>query len=840
MDALPITEVLPEIARALAAGPNAVLQAPPGAGKTTGVPPLLLTQPWLAGRKIVMLEPRRLAARAAARRMAAVMGEAVGDTIGYRVRMDAKISARTRIEVVTDGVFTRLIQDDPGLDGIGAVLFDEFHERSLDVDLGLALCLEAQATLRPDLRILVMSATLASAPVAKLLGDAPIISSEGRAYPVETRYVDRAPQGRMEPDVAALVRRALIEEVGDLLVFLPGLSEIRRVERLLEEAVLGGDIAVAPLHGDMPLERQDLAIRPSPPGRRKIVLATSIAETSLTIEGVRVVIDSGFMRVPRFDPRSAMTRLQTVRVSQAAADQRRGRAGRLGPGVCYRLWSEASHRALAPHTAPEMGDADLAPLALALAEWGASDPARLAWLDPPPVVAYTQAYNLLHSLGALDAVGRITPHGRAIAGLGVHPRLAHMMVRGHELGFGGLACDVAALLSERDILKAERGARDTDLRLRVDALGEGRRPVLPPGLRLDPGARDQVQRAARQGRRRLRTGDQPGDGRQTGLMVALAYPDRVAGRRLGGGGRFHLSGGQGAFFSMESGGVADPLAAEDWLAIADLDGAKREARIFLAAPLTSADIELAFANEIETVTTCAWNGRAEAVEARHQRRLGALVLKDEPWPDAPGEAKTVALLDGIRALGIGTLPWTPELRNWCARVMFLRCHAGPDWPDLSEAALTDGLASWLAPHLTGVSRRDHFKRIDLAAALHGLLDWRQRQELEREAPTYIAVPSGSRIPLGYVDGTVPVLAVRLQEMFGLTETPRIAGGRVPLVVHLLSPARRPLAVTQDLASFWVNAYVEVRRDMRGQYPRHHWPDDPLSALPTNRAKRRGT
>lgn len=839
MDALPITEVLPEIARALAGGPNAVLQAPPGAGKTTGAPPLLLDQPWLAGRKVVMLEPRRLAARAAARRMAAVMGEEVGGTVGYRVRMDSRVSTRTRIEVVTDGVFTRLIQDDPGLDGIGAVLFDEFHERSLDVDLGLALCLEAQATLRPDLRILVMSATLAGAPVARLLGDAPIISSEGRAYPVETRYVDRPLQGRVEPDVVTQVRRALPEEAGDLLVFLPGLAEIRRVERLLTEVDLGDSVAVVSLHGEMPLEQQDLAIRASLPGRRKVVLATSIAETSLTIEGVRVVIDSGFMRVPRFDPRSAMTRLETVRVSQAAADQRRGRAGRLGPGVCYRLWSEGSHRALAPYTVPEMQNADLSPLALALAEWGALDPARLAWLDPPPPAAYAQAVDLLRRLGALDAAGRITAHGRAIADLGLHPRLAHMMARGHELGLGTLACDVAALLSERDILKAERGARDTDLRLRVDVLVEGRRSILPPGLRLDPGARDQVLRAARQGRRRLRLGNQPSDSRLAGLAVALAYPDRIAGRRPGGGGRFHLSGGQGAFFPAESGSATDPLAAEDWLAIADLDGTKREARVYLAAPLTLTDIERVFAKEIATITACGWNARTEAVEASRQRRLGALVLKDEPWADAPEEARTTALLDGIRALGIDALPWTPELRNWRARVMFLRAHVGAVWPDLSDAALIEGMASWLAPYLTGVNRRDHFKRIDFAAALHGLLDWRQRQELDREAPTHLTVPSRSCVPLHYVEGAAPVLAVRLQEMFGLTETPRLAGGRVALVVHLLSPARRPLAVTQDLASFWANAYGEVKRDMRGQYPRHHWPDDPLSAVPTNRAKRRG-
>jgi ATP-dependent helicase HrpB len=850
---LPIEAVLPDLIRALAAGSNAVLQAPPGAGKTTRVPLALLEQPWLGQRKIVMLEPRRLAARAAARRMAATLGEEVGQTVGYRVRMDQRVGPKTRIEVVTDGVFTRLIQDDPGLEGVGAVLFDEFHERSLEVDLGLALCLESQAAIRPELRLVAMSATLAAAPVARLLGEAPIIASEGRAFPVATRYVDRAAAGRIEDDVAATVRRALAEEPGDLLVFLPGLREIRRVESLLEASGLGPGIVIAPLHGDLPLDGQDRAIRPSQTGLRKVVLATSIAETSLTIEGIRVVIDSGLMRVPRFDPRSAMTRLDTIRVSQAAAGQRRGRAGRLGPGVCYRLWAEATHRTLAPFTQPEILEADLAPLALELAQWGAGDPARLAWLDPPPRAAYEQARDLLRRLGALDAADRLTAHGRAIAGLGLHPRLAHMIVRGQALGLGGLACDLAALLSERDIVKADMGARDTDLRLRVELLAEGRHPALPPGLHLDRTARDQVLRAARQWRRRIGAGDAAGDAKSTGAVVELAYPDRVAQRRPGGDGRYRLASGQGAFFPSGPSQALDPLAAEDWLAVADLDGAKREARIFLAAPLLLAEIEEGFADQIVSVESCAWNARVEAVEARRQRRLGALLLKDEPWADAPDDVKAAALLDGIRALGLNALPWTPELRNWQARVLFLRTHgreaggdeaggdeAGGDegWPDVADPALMAALESWLLPHLAGITRRAHFKRIDLAAALHGMLDWRRRQDLDREAPTHLAVPSGSRIPLDYTGGAVPVLAVRLQEMFGLTATPRIAGGRVPLVVHLLSPARRPLAVTQDLASFWANAYQQVKRDMRGQYPKHHWPDDPLSAPPTNRAKRR--
>lgn len=838
---LPIESALPELLRALAAGPNAVLQTPPGAGKTTRVPLALRDQPWLAGRKIVMLEPRRLAARAAARRMAATLGEEVGATVGYRVRMDARAGPGTRIEVVTDGVFTRLIQGDQSLDGIGAVLFDEFHERSLEVDLGLALALEVQATLRPELRLLVMSATLDGGPVAHLLGGAPIIASAGRAHPVRTHHVERTSGGRIEDDVAATVRRALAAENGDLLVFLPGLREICRVEALLEEVELDPGVIIAPLHGDLPLDQQDLAIQPSSPGKRKVVLSTSIAETSLTIEGVGVVIDSGLMRVPRFDPRSAMTRLETVRVSQASADQRRGRAGRLGPGTCYRLWSEATHRALAPHNTPEILEADLAPLALELARWGAEDPGKLAWLDPPPRAAFAQARELLGQIGALDERGRISTHGRALAELGVHPRLAHMIRRGHMIGLGALACDVAALLSERDVVRAEAGAHDSDLRLRVEVLGSDRTTSLPGGLRVDRAARDQVLRAARQWRRRIGVGDTRADAARTGTVVALAYPDRVAARRSEGGGRFLLASGQGAFFPTGRDQAADPLAAEDWLAVADLDGARREARIFLAAPLGLDDIEQAFGDRIEWAETCQWNARTEAVEARRQRRLGAIVLKDEPWSGAPDELKAAAMMHGIRELGLDALAWTPELRNWQSRVLLLRRMQGATeaaWPDVSDEALLASVDTWLAPHLAGATRRAQLKRIDLEAALDAMLDWRQRQALERAAPTHVSVPSGSRIRIDYAGGETPVLAVRLQEMFGAAETPRIADGSVPLLLHLLSPAHRPLAVTRDLASFWVNAYEQVKRDMRGQYPRHHWPDDPLAAQPTARAKRR--
>ncbi|HYD99412.1 MAG TPA: ATP-dependent helicase HrpB, partial [Alphaproteobacteria bacterium] len=763
---LPIDAALPELLAALAAGPAAVLQAPPGAGKTTKVPLALLDAPWLAGRKIVMLEPRRLAARAAARRMAQMLGEAVGETVGYRVRLDTRVGPKTRIEVVTEGLFVRQLQGDPELADVGAVLFDEFHERSLDADLGLALALETQGALRDDLRLLVMSATLDGAAVAALLGGAPVVTSEGRSHPVETRYLgDRPANQRVEEAVAAAVRGALREERGSVLVFLPGVGEIRRTEALLAGS-LPGDAVLAPLYGDLTPEQQDAAIRPAPDGRRKVVLATSIAETSLTIEGIRIVVDSGLSRVPRFDPRSGMARLETVRVSQASADQRRGRAGRLEPGLCLRLWSEAGHRALSPHGAPEIQAADLAPLALDLAQWGVGDPAALAWLDPPPAAAFAQARELLRGLGALDPAGAITPHGKAMAGLGLHPRLAHMVLRGRDLGHGATACDLAALLSERDVVRAGPGARDCDVRLRLDLLrGEARTAHLPPGLALDRGALAQVREGSRQWQRQLGIkGDRRPPGFDTaGRLLAFAYPDRIGQRRPGGGPGggtgYRLSGGRGAVLAE-----GDPLAAEAWIAVADLDGAARDARVFLAAPLTQAAIEEDFAAEIATVQFVAWEPREGAVLARRQRRLWQLVLKDEPLADPAPEAVAAALIEGIRALGLGVLPWTPELQAWRARIAFLRRVEGEagGWPDLSDAALLATLEAWLAPFLGGITRRGQFGRIDLGAALRSHLDWNRQKALDELAPTHLTVPSGSRIPLDY-SAEEPVLAVRLQE-----------------------------------------------------------------------------
>ncbi|HKK05449.1 MAG TPA: ATP-dependent helicase HrpB [Gammaproteobacteria bacterium] len=858
---LPIDPVLPDLIDTLASHTRAVLQAPPGAGKTTRVPLALLadahTTGWLGDRRIVMLEPRRLAARAAARRMAASLGESVGQTVGYRVRLDSRVGPDTRIEVVTEGVLTRQLQSDAALEDVGLVIFDEFHERSLQADLGLALALESQGALRPDLRVLVMSATLDGERVAHLLaaaeGDAPVLTSEGRAFPVDIRYQPRARRGepasgagRCEPaQVARAVRAALEDEPGSALVFLPGVGEIRRVESLLREAPLPADVELAPLYGDLSQGDQDRAVSPAPPGRRKVVLATAIAETSLTIEGIRIVIDAGFMRRPRFEPNSGMTRLETLRVSRASAEQRCGRAGRLEPGVCYRLWSEQTQAALTPYTAPEILEADLAPLALELAHWGAGDPNQLAWLDPPPAAHYAQARDLLTRLGALDTAGRITEHGRAMAGLGMHPRLAHLVLKGRELDggmLGALACDLAALLSERD--PRRRGGpgseRDSDVHTRLVALRHGGNGA----SQMDQGALQRIRQVARQWREQLNIAPAPRDNSDlahAGLLLALAYPDRIGQRRSASTGtsepRYRLANGRGAMFA-----AAEPLAASEYVVAAHLDAGAREARIFLAAALARDELLEHFAEAIEECSFVSWDEREEAVVARRQRRLGELVL-DDTAQDAPEpEAVAAAMVDGIRGMGLECLPWNKSLRAWRERVAFL--HRVEDsgrfgqWPDVSDAALLDTLETWLGPYLAGCTRRAHLAKVDLRAALTGLLDWQQQRALDELAPTHITVPTGSRIAVDY-SGEEPVLAVKLQEMFGERDTPRINGGRVPVLLHLLSPAGRPVQVTRDLAGFWQGSYHDVKKDLKGRYPKHPWPDDPLSATPTRRAKPRG-
>ncbi|MEJ2346776.1 MAG: ATP-dependent helicase HrpB [Gammaproteobacteria bacterium] len=829
---LPVDGILDPLCDALETVGAAVVQAPPGAGKTTRVPLALLDARWRQGGRIVMLEPRRLAARAAARHMAALLGEAVGETVGYRVRLDTRVGPHTRIEVVTEGVLTRLLQRDPGLEGVAAVIFDECHERNLQADLGLALCLESRAALRPDLRLLAMSATVDGTAAAELLGGAPVLVSEGRSHPVTVRHfaapAAAPPESRgLAAAVAAAAVTALQEESGSLLVFLPGAREIRATAAALA-ARLPGDVLLAPLYGDLGAEDQEAAIRPAPPGRRKVVLATNIAETSLTIDGIGVVIDAGLTRVSRFEPRSGMTRLVTVPVSQASAAQRCGRAGRTGPGACYRLWGAAHHRRLAPYNRAEILDADLAPLALELCQWGEADPARLSWLDRPPAAHLAQARDLLVLLGAVDdANGRITVHGRRMAELALHPRLAHMVLKGIELGVGGLACALAALLSERDIVRG--ASRDADLRGRLELLRHG------SGAEADPGAVRQVQRAAQQWRRQLEIPEPAWtdrDLRLTGVLLGFAYPDRIAQRRPGGDNRFLLANGRGAVFAGP-----DPLAASDYVVAAHLDAGGREARIFLAAPVTAAELLEHFGDRLQTTEFVRWDPREQAVSARSQERLGALVLSDEPLAAPDPDAVCRAMLDGVRALGLDALPWSKRLRAWQQRLVFLHRLQPQQWPDVSDPALLAGLDQWLAPFLGGVSRAGQLAKLDLGAALNALLPWERQRALDELAPTHVTVPSGSRIAIDY-SGDEPVLAVRLQEMFGTTDTPRIAGGSVPLLLHLLSPAGRPVQVTRSLASFWEHAYFEVKKDLKGRYPKHHWPDDPLQAEPTARARRR--
>ncbi|WGF87640.1 ATP-dependent helicase HrpB [Marinivivus vitaminiproducens] len=833
MSHLPIHAILPDVLAIVARTNRLLLQAPPGAGKTTGVPLALRDESWLGGQRIVMLEPRRLAARAAAVRMAETLGEPVGQTVGYRIRGERAVGRNTRIEVVTDGILTRMLQDEPGLDGVGCLILDEFHERSLQADLGLALALESQAALRPDLRILLMSATLDAAPIAARLGGIDVLTSEGRSFPVETRHRP-PPAGRTALETApAAVREALAETEGDLLVFLPGEAEIRRLERTLDGIGSGEGIEIRPLFGALGFEAQRRALAPASPGRRRIILATALAETSLTIPGVRVVIDLGLARRPRFDPASGMTRLVTERASQASAVQRRGRAGRTTPGWCWRLWPEAETRGRPAFDVPEIVTGDLAPLALELALWGARTPDALTWLDPPPAASYASARDLLARLGLIDPSGAATDKGREAARLGLHPRLARMALDGRAIGAIGLAADLAALLEERDFLRASDGEAEADLGLRIDALAEPHgRSALPAGWQADPAALRRVRANASRLRRRLGGSSRLGEDRAViGRLVALAYPDRVA-QAAGRRGRFRLRNGKGAVLPP-----TDSLAGARWLAIAQMGGSTGDGRVWLAAELGEDDLRDLFTDDRVTARSTAWDERAGQVIARERETLGALVLSERPVP-ARSEDVAQAVLGAIERLGIDVLPWTPDLRGFQARVGLLaRLEDGAGtWPRLDDDHLLSTLAEWLLPYLPGIDRRSAFARIDLRAALEARLDWPQRQALERLAPVRIAVPSGRAVALDYLAGDVPVLAVRLQDMFGLKETPAIAGGRLPVLLHLLSPAGRPVQVTGDLAGFWRSSYHEVRRELRGRYPKHAWPEDPSEAAPTARSR----
>lgn len=807
---LPVEEALPRLKAALTERSEAVLVAPPGAGKTTRVPPALLDEAWAKAGKIILLSPRRIAARAAAARMAAERGERVGETIGYRVRLDSKIGPGTRIEVVTEGVFTRMILDDPELRGVSAVLFDEYHERSLEGDLGLALARDAQQGLRPDLRIVVMSATLDAARIAALLGDAPVIVSEGRMYPVKLAYRPRTQGVRLEDEVAAAVRAALAAEAGSALVFLPGVREIERTAEVLRSTISDPSVDVRPLYGAMSPADQDAAIAPARDGRRKVVLATSIAETSLTIDGVRIVIDAGLARRPRFEPALGLSRLETVRASQAAVTQRAGRAGRLEPGVCWRLWSEGETRALPEFDRPEILDADLSGLALDLAAWGVADPSALAWLDPPPKPAWSEAVALLKSIGALDEAGRLTRHGATLARLPLPPRLAHMVVAaGDEKA---LAARIAVLLTEQGL-----GGRSVDLRERVLRLGDER------GQRADGARRlaDRIARAAGAGGGAI-------DEDRCGAVLALAYPDRVAKAR---GGAFVMANGRAAAVD-----AASPLAREPFLVIADVSGAAGRAQVLLAAPVKAAEIEAMFADKIETAVSATIDANG-AVRARRVRRLGRVVLSEAPVERPSGEELEQAFLNAIREQGLSLLDWNEAAQQLQARVAFMRRLEPEAWPDWSDEALVESVSDWLAPVLSGVAR---LKDVKCAQAFWQSLTYEQQRRLEREAPVRFETPAGSSLLIDYAAEGGPALDVRLQEMFGQDMHPCVAGGRVPLTLRLLSPAQRPVQTTKDLPGFWRGSYAAVRSDMRGRYPKHPWPDDPLSAPPTRRAKPRGS
>lgn len=834
---LPIDAALPELTAALRARNAAVLVAPPGAGKTTRVPLVLLGEPWATG-KILLLEPRRLAARAAAARMAATLGEQVGDTVGLRVRFGSKVSRKTRIEVVTEGVFTRLILDDPGLQGVSAVLFDEFHERSLDADLGLALARDAQEGLREDLKILVMSATIDGARVAKLLRDAPVIESQGRAFPVETRHLPRDAREPVEKPVAAAVLRALQADQGSVLVFLPGAAEIRRTETLLRERLSDPALEVHTLFGALEQQEQDRAIAPTPASRRKIVLATSIAETSLTIEGVRIVVDSGLARVPRYEPDVGLTRLETVRVSRAAADQRRGRAGRTEPGICYRLWDEPQTASLEPYAQPEILAADLSGFVLDLAHWGVTDPQKLGFLDPPPQPATNEARDLLRELDAIDAQGRITEEGKLLRGLPLPPRLARMIVDAGREGAAGLAAEIAVVLTERGL-----GGNDVDLRHRIHNLRRDRSQRTKDARRMAEGW-------ANLSGARAKTRDRNED---VGSILALAYPDRIAKNRGGGTHSFLLANGRGGHIDP-----ASPLSREPFLAVAELAGKAAQSRILLAAPISLSEIDARFAAHIENREEIAFDKASASLRARKSRRLGAVVLNEQTVPVPANDEAAGILAEGLRQLGLDRLPWTRALTQWRDRVMFLRRTdlgstqdqqvkdsksaiadlGGEDWPDLSDAALAQDVG-WLAPFLAGKTALSQFSADELASALQALLPHPLPRRLEMEAPTHFIAPSGSNVPIDYTEEG-PKLSIRVQELFGLDTHPSIAKGKTPLIIELLSPAHRPVQVTRDLPSFWRGSYAAVKAEMRGRYPRHPWPDDPSRAEPTRRAKPRGT
>jgi ATP-dependent helicase HrpB len=819
--ALPIDQSLAQLEQTLERTRTAIVAAPPGAGKTTRVPAALAAAGWASGRKVLVVEPRRLAARAAARHMAALAGEDPGGLVGITVRFATETSARTRIEFLTDGVFTRRILDDPLLHGVAAVVLDEFHERSLDTDLGFALARDVQQGLREDLRLVLMSATLDVDKLTRLCPDAEVIASAGRAFPVVTRHLPRDRSAPIEREVAAAVRRALASDPGSALVFLPGMREIRRTQALVEDMLPGEDVAVLPLHGSLAREAQDAAIAPAPPGRRKVVLATSIAETSLTIEGVTIVVDSGLKRAPRFDPQSGLTRLETVRVSRAAADQRQGRAGRTASGVCWRLWDERETAALPAFDRPEILSADLAPLALALADWGADDTA-LAFPDPPPAAVLRSARSALERLGAIDAAGRLTDRGRALRRLPFDPRIARMLLDAAAANAVSLAAEIAAVLSEPGI-----GGDSTMLEERIE---EFRRERSARAAALRTLARRWADEAARLSRRD--SAPRFAGEATPGLLLALAFPDRVAQRRTNRAGAFLMANGGAAMVDP-----ADPLAREPFIAIAETAGAADQARVLLAAPISREDIERALGEDIETREETTFDPESMSLRRRRVRRFGALVLSEKPQPVAGDDGQAQQLATAIATTCFDRLPWSGPARQFLDRVRFMRRVEGEAWPDVSQENLAATAHDWLAPALRGRNSLAEITPSALAAALATRLAPAQHARLDVQAPTHVRTPAGARIAIDYGGDDGPGFAGKLQALFGLDVHPAVAAGRVPLLVALLSPAGRPVQVTRDLPGFWRGSYAAVRKEMRGRYPRHAWPEDPLQPSPTPAPRR---
>lgn len=821
-DVLPIYEILPAVRHALAVGSTLILQAPPGAGKSTILPIELRNEEWLSGKKILMLEPRRLAARAVAQRMASLLEEEVAETVGYRVRFENRTGKTTRVEVLTEGILTRLIQHNNSLEGVGMVIFDEFHERSLHADLALALCRQVQQVLRPELRILVMSATMDVAALSRQLGNAPVLQSEGRQFAVESIFIP-ADDSPMPQQMARVIRRAFYAGEGDILAFLPGAGEIMRTQEFLDD--LSANVKVLPLFGDLPRQQQDEALLPDPAGRRKIVLATSIAETSLTIEGIRIVVDSGLARVPRFDPRSGFTRLETITVTRDAADQRAGRAGRLGPGTCYRLWSEGAHLHLVPHRKPEILEADLAPVMLELAQWGIAEVNELEWVTTPPAGAVKQAWQLLHDLDAWDGK-KITARGREMLRLPTHPRLAHLLLEGKQKKIASLASDVAALLEERDPLPRGSGA---DLSLRVELLRKWR---TKQKVNAERGALERVEKLASSWRRLLEAVEENSQPAPTdvGLLIAAAYPERVARMREGLQGRYKLA--QGRAVKID---IYDSLVRETWLAVAQFDAGQQEGQIYAASPVDPEDLDWM----IESHDRIAWDDKTGTLVARKERRIGDLLVSGVPLKEINEETRILILCEAVKN-NSSLLDWNEAVVQWQNRVLSLRqWRPEENWPDVSKESLLTHVSEWLGAFLNGMKSRDGFSRLNLLEILQASLSWELGSKLNSIAPVSIDVPSGSKIKIDYQsDGSAPVLAVRLQEVFGLLDTPTVNEGRTKVMMHLLSPGFRPVQVTQDLRSFWETTYHDVRKELRMRYPKHSWPDDPWTAEAVRGAKRR--